>query len=150
MDASNIVKRLWVGSQPPFDRDLPEFDTLVLCAQEIQPDRLAFGRQVIRVPIPDAALTTDELRRALAGSRHVAVALTEGRRVLVTCRAGLNRSAFVASLALGVVTRMQPHEIVELMRERRAPAALHNPHFVEYITKFVGASRLKRPGRPAA
>lgn len=147
MDASNISKRLWVGGKPPFDRDLPEFDTLVLCAQELQPqpEQLAFKRQVIRVPLPDSALSTDELRRALAAARHVAVALTDGRRVLVTCRAGLNRSALVASLGLGIVTRMQPGEIVELMRERRAPAALHNPFFVEYITKFVGASRAKRP-----
>lgn len=147
MDASNIVKRLWVGGQPPFDRDLPEFDTLVLCAQELQPRELGFKRQVIRVPLPDNALTNDELRRALSGARHVATTLSEGKRVLVTCRAGLNRSAFVASVALGVVSRLQPNEIVAIMRTRRSDDALHNKHFVEYITRYVGAMRQPRPGR---
>lgn len=147
LDASNITKRLWVGSKPPFDRDLPEFDTLVLCAQELQPAQLSFKRQVVRIPIPDAALTNDELRRALAGARHVAQALTDGKRALVTCARGLNRSAFVASIALGSVTRLTAQEIVAIMRTRRGDAALHNPHFVEYITRYVGAMRQQRPGR---
>ncbi len=147
LDASNIVKRLWVGAVPPFDRDLPEFDTIVLCAQEIQPDRadIGFRKQIIRVPLPDNALTTDELRRALAGARHVAIALQEGKRVLVTCRAGWNRSAFVASLGLGIVSRLRPEEIIAMMRARRHENALHNQHFVEYITKYVGAMRQARP-----
>lgn len=147
MDASNITKRLWVGGKPPLDRHLPEFDTLVLCAQEIQPSTIGFKGQLVRVPLPDSTLSTDELRRALAGARHVGCALSEGKRVLVTCAAGLNRSALVASLGLGIVSRLTPEQIVLLMRERRAPAALHNPHFVEIIHRFVGASRAPRPGR---
>lgn len=138
LDASNIVKRLWVGAQPPFDRDLPEFDSLVLCAQELQPPQLGFAKQVVRIPLPDSALSTDELRRALAGARHVAVALTNGSRVLVTCRAGLNRSAFVASLALGYVSRLPPQKIIDLVRKRRSESALSNSYFCEYITRFIG------------
>lgn len=145
LDASNIVKRLWVGSVPPFDRDLPDFDTLVLCARELQPERIVFGRQVIRVPIPDNALTSDELRRALAGGRQVAASLAAGKRVLVTCHAGLNRSALVASIGLGMVTRMQPAEIIDLMRARRSPEALGNRFFCDYIMRFIGAARKPRP-----
>jgi hypothetical protein len=145
LDASNIVKRLWVGSKPPMDRDLPEFDVLVLCAQEHQPRELGFRKHVIRVPLPDATLSTDELRRALAGSRSVAAALADGKRVLVTCHAGLNRSALVASLALGIVTRLEPQQIIDLMRARRHEDALHNSHFCEIITRFVGAARQQRP-----
>lgn len=133
LDASNIVRRLWVGGQPPFDRDLPEFDTLVLCARELQPARLSFGRQVIRVPLPDSHLTSGEAQLAIEGGKAVARALREGRRVLVTCKAGLNRSALVASISLKMLTKLPPIKIVELMRERRAPAALHNPHFVELL-----------------
>lgn len=140
LDASAIVRRpgwsLWVGGKPPLDREIP-FDTLVLCAREVQPERLGFSKQVIRVPLPDSSLSSYELRRALAGGQQVAAALAGRRRVLVTCYAGLNRSALVASLALGLVTRMEPDQIIELMRTRRSPDALHNPHFVEYIRKFV-------------
>lgn len=145
MDMSNISPRLWVGARPPFDRDLPDFDVLVLCAQEIQPAVLGFGRQVLRVPLPDSALTTEETRRALIGGRRVAEALVAGNRVLVTCQQGMNRSALVASLALGHVTRMTAPQIITLVRSRRTPGvpadqgALRNPHFCDLIGRFVGA-----------
>lgn len=141
MDMSNVATRLWVGGKPPFDRDLPEFDTLVLCAHELQPAVLGFGRQVVRVPLPDSALTTDEIRRAIMGGREVGAALAAGRRVLVTCYAGLNRSALVASLGLGMVTKMTPVQIITLMRTNRSHHCLHNPHFVDVITKFVGSQQ---------
>lgn len=137
LDASNIVRRLWVGSVPPFDRDLPEFDVLVLCAREIQPERIAFGKQVLRVPLPDATLTDGELATAMDGARSTARALREGRRVLVTCQAGLNRSALVAGLALRMITKLDGMDVIELMRTRRAPAALHNAAFAQYLIRFA-------------
>src|SRR5690242_1643176 len=65
IDMSNITPRLWVGGRPPFDRDLPDFDVLVLCAQELQPPELAFRRELVRAPLPDATLTTPQIRTAL-------------------------------------------------------------------------------------
>jgi hypothetical protein len=138
LDASNIARRLWVGGQPPLDRDLPEFDLLVLCAKEVQPSSLAFSRDVIRVPLPDAALSSHEVRQVMIAARGVSSSLRRGRRVLVTCYAGRNRSALVASIGLGMVTRATPAQLVRLMRERRHPEALSNPHFVELIHRFVG------------
>jgi protein-tyrosine phosphatase len=140
MDASKVAKRLWVGGKPPFDRDLPEFDVLVLCAQELQPQRLAFGRKVIRCPLPDSDLNPNQLRLAASASGAVALALADQKRVLVTCAQGRNRSAFVASLALSRVTRLQAPELIELMRTKRHPAALSNPHFQRYLTKLVRTS----------
>lgn len=140
IDASPIARRLWVGGKPPFDRDLPDFDVLFLCAEEIQPMMLAFGREVVRVPLRDDMLSPQEIKRALIGGRQVAEALRRGKRVLVTCRAGLNRSALVAGLGLGLATRMPASRIVDTIRERRAPAALHNPHFVEIIHQAIGNS----------
>ncbi len=136
VDASNITKRLWIGSKPPHDRDLPELDTVVLCAQEYQP-QMAFHGTVIRCRIPDAVLSPVELRTALAAGQVVGEHLKAGKRVLVTCYAGLNRSSLVAALGLSRVTRMAPDEIVELIRARRHPTALHNRHFVEIIQRFA-------------
>lgn len=147
MDASQIITRCWVGSKPPFDRDLPEFDVLVLCAEEIQPERLGFLRQVVRAPIPDSALSSEELRIALHGGRLVAQSIAEGKRVLVTCAAGLNRSALVAGLGIGLVTHQSATDIILRIRERRAPAALCNQHFCGYLQKFIGAGR-KPVARP--
>jgi len=141
MDCSNVATRLWVGAAPPMDRDLPTFDTLVLCAQEIQPERLAFHGLVIRAPLPDDALSNAELARALLASKAVADALVRRERVLVTCAQGLNRSAFVAALALGRLTRMSAREIIVHIRLRRHPNALFNPHFQEILRQLIGDGR---------
>jgi protein-tyrosine phosphatase len=141
LDASNIVPRLWVGGQPPFDRDLPAFDVLVLCAAELQPERPAFSGLVIRCPIPDDRLTTAEASRALATAKMVSDSLLAGHRVLVTCAAGINRSVLVASLALNRITRMGADDLVRVMRTRRHPTALYNRHFQELLRTFTTRRR---------
>lgn len=138
--------KLYVGSQPPFDRELA-FDILVLCARELQPERLAFRGQVLRCPMPDDVLTKSEITTALVTSSQVAVALADKKRVLVTCHAGLNRSALVAGLALARVTRMTAPEIVLHLRSRRDPNCLFNPHFQAYLKRFVeGNARARQRG----
>jgi hypothetical protein len=141
LDASNIVRRLWVGGKPPLDRPLPDFDVLVLCAQEIQPIGVGFHGQVLRCPLPDAALDNQELARAFVTARKVGEALVSGKRVLVTCAMGLNRSALVASLGLGLVTRMSADELVRLMRTRRHHDCLSNEHFRAILKRYVGSGR---------
>lgn len=141
LDASCISRRLWVGAKPPFDRPLPAFDTLVLCAQEIQPQVLAFEGTVIRVPLPDAELDSRKTKLALVAGKRVARDLVAGKTVLVTCQMGWNRSALVACLALGLCTRLSASELVELVRERRLPECLSNEHFVQILERYIGAGR---------
>lgn len=144
MDASNVATRLWVGGQPPFDRDLPDFDVLVLCAGELQPEQVAFHGRLIRCPIPDAVLNHAELTRALLTSKAVADAMLRRQRILVTCAMGINRSALVASLAIARVTSMSAEDLVRLMRQRRHPMALSNPTFQHILQRLVGDGRRYR------
>ncbi len=149
LDASNITppkpgsradgprRSLWVGGAPPFDRDLPDFDVLVLCARELQPEHLAFHGYVIRCPIPDDVLTSPEIRLVMGTARLVADSLIARRHILVTCSAGMNRSALVASLALAHVTRLSADALIRIMRTRRHPSALYNPHFQGLLHRFV-------------
>jgi protein-tyrosine phosphatase len=137
LDASNVATRLWVGGMPPFDRDLPDFDLLVLCAQEIQPSEVAFHGKVLRCPLPDGALNHQELARAVLSAKAVGDALLKGQRVLVTCAMGLNRSALVAALAMARATKMTAPEIVGRIRQRRSANALYNTYFQELIRRLV-------------
>ena len=149
IDAANITTRLWVGCRPPADRDLPEFDVLVLCALEYQPNPVAFHGQVMRCPLPDAQLTDHQVAHALMVARAVATSLTSGRRVLISCANGLNRSTLVAALALMLVTRMGADELVELIQRtarrrvdrRRSRDAPFNPHFHAVLRRVAGAGR---------
>jgi protein-tyrosine phosphatase len=140
-DASAISPRLWVGAKPPFDRDLPNIDLLVLCALELQPERLAFHGRVIRCPIPDAALGPKEAKMAAMASVMVARAVSQGQRVLVTCHMGLNRSALVAALTLGHLTTMNSQQIIDHIRKHRNQKALNNAHFQKMIHRIVGDGR---------
>lgn len=142
-DATVIAPRLWIGSQPPFDVDLPRIDTLVLCARELQPDALAFHGPVLRCPIPDAELDAVQVAIVAKAAVSVAKAIVSGQRVLVTCRMGLNRSALVVALALHQLTTMDAKQVVAHIRRKRNADALSNAYFVSIIDRIVGDGRPK-------
>jgi hypothetical protein len=78
-------------------------------------------------------LTPRQVKILRAISREVAAYLERGQRVLVTCRAGLNRSGLIVASTLLRTTRMSPTQIIRMVREKRSPMALNNPAFVHAI-----------------
>lgn len=52
--------------------------------------------------------------------------------VLVHCQAGLNRSNLIAARAL-MMEGMSADDAIVLLREKRSPASLCNPSFVDYL-----------------
>lgn len=151
VDATRVSRRLYVGSLPPTGRALHRagFDVLVLCALpdeyalpsvygargqelyarfEASPERGPGGREgiyVIGCPLDDSNDRTPDpssLRRADEVARAVAAEVRDGRRALLTCAQGRNRSAFVAALALHYLTGRSGRDCarkVRLERERR-------------------------------
>lgn len=148
-DATVVSPRLWIGAQPPLDKDLPGVSILVLCAAEVQPDQLAFHGTVLRCPILDGELDAAQVRLVMQTAVAVAKAIVNGQRVLVTCRLGLNRSALVIALALHQLTTMDGLAIVEHIRRQRSLSALSNKHFVQLIVSVVGDGRPKVRRRAA-
>lgn len=144
MDASNLLPRLWIGAAPPVDRDLPTVDVLALCAREVQPTTVLFHGGVLRCPLPADQLGIREVQHALATARSVALAHRAGRCILVTSRAGHNRAALVAGLAIGMLTTTPPAGIVALIRARRSPACLSDPGLARLLDKYVGSLRSGR------
>ena len=55
-----------------------------------------------------------------------------GKRVLVRCQAGLNRSGLVMALVL-IREGYSPAEAITLMREKRSHAVLCNAHFTRWL-----------------
>lgn len=55
-----------------------------------------------------------------------------GKRAAAKCQAGWNRSGLIAALVL-LHEGFSSDEAIALIRERRSPNALCNPHFVRYI-----------------
>jgi protein-tyrosine phosphatase len=110
------------------------FDVLVLCAMEHQPTSRCFpGVQVVHAPFDDSSfLSTSEIRIAQKASIVVANAVRKGKRVVVTCWLGRNRSGLVTALAL-VRLGASPDAAIDAVRMARGPEALSNPTFVDLI-----------------
>ena len=118
------------GARPPVGVRLP-FDVIVLAAWEYQPEMP--GYDVIHVPLDDEfelPVTKEDRTRIQATARAVARHVRAGRRVLVTCHQGRNRSGVIAGLAL-VELGMPRNQAVRLIRTLRN--GLTNPHFYDMV-----------------
>lgn len=160
-DATLVAKGLFVGSAPPAGPAVRDagFSLLILCAQESEYeqhyrargdrlDRLFDGMRIMRAPLDDQSPTHDrpnlgrptagELNTAQLAAAAAAATILEGGRVLVTCRMGRNRSAFVAALALRRLTGDQGARCRDRIRIAREPAitpykVLTNPWFRDIL-----------------
>ena len=93
--------------------------------------------------MPDAALEGRDLEAIDRLARVVADRLDEGKRVLVRCQAGLNRSSLVAALAL-VHRGTPPQEAIDAIRAGRSPNCLFNRSFAAHV--LAAAARTERAG----
>lgn len=126
-----------MGSAPAETATLPQFDVVVLCAEEYQPELVEFRGDVIYAGFDDShrGISQREKRIARAAAMQVVRAHRAGRRVLITCWQGRNRSGLVTGLALKMMTRWPTARIVQKIREARGDDALSNASFVRYLTR---------------
>lgn len=116
---------------------------MVLCAAEYQlPAHLFGGVEVVYAPNDDSAegANPQPVRVALAAARQVQAAMMSGRKCLVTCWAGINRSGLVTGISLHLATGWPGDQCVRHIRARRKNA-LGNPHF----SRLIRALGTKRP-----
>lgn len=137
MDATRILPRLYLGSAPsPPELCRGNFDAVVLCARDYQPS-IECAR-VVRCPLDDdytRMLGRREWNRVSSVAVDICSELAAGRKVLVTCVAGLNRSALVCGVALYLHTGRPGAALVAELRRRR-PGSLANPRFVEALLQL--------------
>lgn len=57
---------------------------------------------------------------------------SSGKRVLIRCQAGLNRSGIVTALVL-MCSGLTAQESIDLIRNTRDPQCLYNKHFVKFL-----------------
>lgn len=128
----HVTPLLAIGSAPPAGVPL-KFDMLVLTAQEYQPDANSFpGVQLVYAPLDDDDIPARDIERARVAGRIASNAVRQGKRVLVTCYMGRNRSGLVTAFALkdlGFSSRDAIHKV----KAARGPNALSNPYFVRAL-----------------
>lgn len=91
------------------------------------PDRREF--MYVHWPIEDGPMPDEGTVRALA--RFIRDMLASGRKVLVHCGAGVNRSGMVNARVL-IASGEPPARAIEIIRTRR-PGALGNGNFLDWL-----------------
>lgn len=91
--------------------------------------------------LPDAPLTGAQLRTVLRLAAAARAALDSGRRILVRCHSGYNRSGLVVAQCL-VDGGLAPAAAIGLVRRGRSPWALHNVTFTDYLAAGPAAAAL--------
>lgn len=140
-DAHNILPRLWQGSAPKPGRSVARhgFQALVLAAEEHQPPARGFpGVRVMHAPLDDhyEPIGADEWEHIIRAANFAVGNVSCGRRTLITCQAGLNRSGIITALTVCLLTGMSGREAVSLVQRRR-PDALCNHSFVHHIESVM-------------
>lgn len=135
--AHKIHNKLYQGGAPPPGEGLKNsgIDVLVLCSPSHQDASLYPGVHVILAPGDDDE-RPHRMKQFLPiwkdAARQVVELVTAGKRCLVTCWAGQNRSGLVNALVMRELTGWTGEEIVDHIKRNR-PHALNNGTFVKYI-----------------
>lgn len=137
LDANEVYPNIYVGSKPPkgnivFDSG---FSYLVLCAEEYQLPAQDYNNvTVVHAPFEDidAVLSTKTMNLVFLAARTVAEIQKSGAKILVTCAAGINRSALVAAIAIRMLGNSGEFA-VECLRSKRNINCLSNVSFLRIV-----------------
>lgn len=139
LDANRIAPKLYQGSFPDpnlYDLRREGIYAVVLCADELQPPKEMYpGVVIVRAPMHDIEGPQGARSCVVANmaSAYVARLLRAGKRVLVTCAAGRNRSGLVTALTMARLG-WDPHAAVYQIQRCRANA-LTNRTFREFALR---------------
>jgi hypothetical protein len=156
LDVTHLAGPLWIGSHPavpghrcgrhvfeclPDELARAGFEVVVLCAEEWQPSLPDV--ETIHAPFDDdhQGLDARQTKIAFDAAGETSEHLAAGKKTLVTCWAGRNRSGLVSALALATISGVHPSKAGELIRSKR-DGALTNGSFRGIL------SRARRAGSP--
>ncbi len=91
--------------------------------------------------MPDGPLTPRQIADVRRFAVLAAEAVRAGRKTLVRCHAGYNRSGLVVAQTLVELGLTVP-DAITLIRRQRSPWALHNKLFVQYLESGLEVAEL--------
>ena len=112
--------------------DKSEFDAVVTLYAWAQP--MGWGVEEFRFGFPDHQIANQYLGQIKDISAWAHTRWSSGKKVLIRCQAGLNRSGLVTAFVL-MKAGMTAERAIELIREKRSVDALCNNNFVDWIVE---------------
>jgi hypothetical protein len=131
-----IPEVLYQGNFEELGRAL-EYDLVVSAAVEWPPPSWV---RFIYLPLEDVDIDWRKHKNWSSKVIRTALMIVDeiqaGRKVLVVCQAGLNRSGLVVALVL-VFLGLSPKKAIQMLRQKRSSYVLYNKSFVDMV-KGVG------------
>lgn len=127
------------GAMQDSSEAFEEFDILVFCAGEWQPHVVLpeddKAKRVIRLRYDDSptALIASVRKELHKAADELVKEHRQGKKILITCLAGRNRSGLLTALVLMQRFGMSASEAILLIKERRGDFALTNRTFTSYL-----------------
>jgi len=145
---SEILPGLWQGGTHDFDtlefpKEYPiwksqrEFDSVATLYAIAHP--VGWGVAERRYGFPDSALSEKDIPEIHDIAEWAHREWKAGKKVLIRCQAGLNRSGICMALVL-MKDGYGPKHAVDIIRARRSPHALCNADFVRYLEGLASHS----------
>jgi len=142
---SEILPGLFQGGTHDFDtlefpKEYPiwksekQFDSVATLYAIAHP--VGWGVAERRYGFPDSALSEKDIPEIHSIADWAYEEWKAGKRVLIRCQAGLNRSGLIMALVL-IKDGFSPKEAIDLIRARRSPYALCNADFVRYLENLT-------------
>lgn len=156
---SEILPGLWQGGTHDFDtlefpKEYPiwklqrEFDSVATLYAIAHP--VGWGVAERRYGFPDSSISEQDIPEIHDIAEWAHREWKAGKKVIIRCQAGLNRSGLIMALVL-ISEGYDPKDAIDLIRARRSPHALCNADFVRYlesltISKANDLTNLTLPG----
>jgi len=145
---SEILPGLWQGGTHDFDtlefpKEYPiwksqrEFDSVATLYAIAHP--VGWGVAERRYGFPDSVLSEKDIPEIHSIADWAYMEWKAGKKVLIRCQAGWNRSGICTALVL-MMAGYDPKEAIDLIRARRSPHALCNADFVRYLESLASHS----------
>jgi len=142
---------LWQGDAEDVMNFGDEYDIVVLCADEFQPKRSLILRPqdkttLLYAPNDDSGTPLSKAQADIAcrAAKQIAHEYRAGKKILVSCMQGRNRSGLVSALTLHLLYGMSGKESKKFVKDR-IPNALTNESF----NRFLGIIQPLKYASPA-
>lgn len=133
-----LADRLYIGPTPRLsDIEAHGITGIIRVARPPMPAEVVAAvprDNLVRWPLPDGRRPDPDM--VMRAARSTAQLWVRGETVLVTCVAGRNRSALVASVALVQLGLVAPADVVAHVRSCR-PRALANPSAAAWLARWL-------------
>jgi hypothetical protein len=112
---------------------IQEFDSVVTCYSWAQP--MSWYVHENRFGFADGPIDNLTLLKVKEMSKWLHGEWKSGKKVLVRCQAGWNRSGLCTAVIL-MLEGLSCERAISLIREKRSPFALSNPHFIKCLNEL--------------